>query len=237
MDNYERKHQARTGAQPRGNAMRRTPATRGDETRKKLVDAAVRLFATTGYHAVSTREIARAAGVNPAAIGFHFKGKEGLYAAVIDIMVETFRDICTPMVAVIDDNIRSCAGDRDKLRELTRRAVDQFLSAAMLTEWSRWLGILLQREYVDPTNVFETIYTELIEPVLEAIERLVQAATGPEETPQRRLRVCCIMAQLTNLGGDRAILRRRFGRKLDAPEMLTALVAIVTEGVCGLLGL
>ena len=66
--------------------MTRTLASRGDATRQKLVDAAVQLFATVGYNAVSTREIAQAAGVNPAAIGFHFKGKQGLYAVVIATM-------------------------------------------------------------------------------------------------------------------------------------------------------
>ena len=45
------------------------------------------------------------------------------------------------------------------------------------------------------------------------------------------------MSQLTNLSGERAILLRRFGRKLYEPEMLATLVSVVTEGVCGLLGL
>jgi len=41
----------------------------GDATRKRLMDEGLRLFATVGYNAVSTREIAQAAGVNHAAIG------------------------------------------------------------------------------------------------------------------------------------------------------------------------
>jgi len=218
--------------------MTRTLASRGDATRQKLVDAAVQLFATAGYNAVSTREIARAAGVNPAAIGFHFKGKQGLYEVVIATMVVTFQGICAPLVDILDANIEACAGDRQQLRLLTQKAVDQFLTAAMHTKWSRWLGLLLQREYVDPTASFETIYTGLIEPVLTAIERLVEAAAAPGETPQHnRFRVCCIMSQLTNLSGERAILLRRFGRKLYEPEMLATLASVVTEGVCGLLGL
>lgn len=218
--------------------MTRLPVTRGDETRKKLVDAGVRLFATVGFHAVSTREIAQAAGVNPAAIGFHFKGKQGLYATVIATMVETIRALCTPLVAIIDANLAECAGNRERLRQLIHNAVNEFLTASMRTERSRWLGILLQREYVAPSAAFETIYKELIEPVLSAIERLVRAAATPDETPQRtRLKVCCIMSQLTNLSGDRAILRRRFGRKLYEPEMLVLLVSVVTDGVIGLLGI
>lgn len=213
-------------------------AVRGDATRKRLIEAGLRLFATFGYHAVSTRDIARAAQVNHAAIGFHFKGKQGLYEAVISVMVEKLREICVPLVATIDRNVASCAGDRARLRALVREAVEQFLTASVRTERSRWLGILLQREYVDPTQAFETIYKEVVEPVSGAIERLTQAVSGQEEASQRnRIRVYCIILQLTNIGRDRAILQRRFGSELYEPELFASLVSIVAEGVCGILGL
>jgi AcrR family transcriptional regulator len=213
-------------------------AVRGDATRKRLIEAGLRLFATLGYHAVSTRDIARAAQVNHAAIGFHFKGKQGLYEAVITVMVKKLREICVPFVATIDRNVESCAGDRSRLRELVREAVEQFLTASMRTERSRWLGVLLQREYVDPTPAFETIYQEVVEPVIGAIERLARAVSGPKETLQcNRIRVYCIILQLTNIGRDRAILQRRFGSELYEPELFASLVSIVAEGVCGILGL
>jgi len=210
----------------------------GDATRKRLMDEGLRLFATVGYNAVSTREIAQAAGVNHAAIGFHFKGKQGLYAAVIEDMVEKLHGICDPLVSAIDRNIEACAGDRERLRQLTREAVGEYLAASMRTERSRWLGVLLQREYVDPSDAFESIYKEVVEPLLAAIERLVQVAAGPSADGQRVVvRVYCIISQLTNMGRDRAILRRRFGPEIYEPEMFATLVSVVTEGVCGILGI
>ncbi|MFU2209314.1 CerR family C-terminal domain-containing protein [Solidesulfovibrio sp. C21] len=216
----------------------RAVAARGDATRKRLIAAGLQLFATLGYHAVSTRDIARMAQVNHAAIGFHFKGKQGLYGAVISVMVEKLQEICVPLVATIDRNVASCAGDRLRLRALVREAVGQFLTASIRTERSRWLGVLLQREYVDPTPAFDTIYKEVVEPVLGAIERLVQAASGLDVTQQRnRIRVYCIILQLTNLGQDRAILQRRFGSELYEPALSASLVDVVTDGVCGILGI
>lgn len=48
-------------------------------TKKELIyEAAVKLFAERGYHAVGIREIAREAGVNSAMISYYFKGKDGL---------------------------------------------------------------------------------------------------------------------------------------------------------------
>ena len=70
----------------------------------------------------------------------------------------------------------------------------------MRTERSRWLGVLLQREYVDPSDAFESIYKEVVEPLLAAIERLVQVAAGPSADGQRVVvRVYCIISQLTNM--------------------------------------
>jgi len=213
-------------------------AVRGDVTRKRLMEEGLRLFATMGYNAVSTREIAQAAGVNHAAIGFHFKGKQGLYEAVIESMVEKLHGICDPLVSAIDRNIEACAGDGDRLRQLTREAVGEFLAASMRTERSRWLGVLLQREFVDPSDAFESIYKEVVEPLMAVIERLVWTAAGPDAEGQHvRLRVYCIMSQLTNMGRDRAILQRRFGPELYEPEMFAFLVAVVAEGVCGILGI
>jgi TetR/AcrR family transcriptional regulator len=53
------------------------------EVRAALLGAARQLFAGRGFHEVGTREIARAAGVNPAMIHYYFGDKEGLYKAML----------------------------------------------------------------------------------------------------------------------------------------------------------
>src|ERR1700687_388750 len=57
------------------------PGDRADATRDALVRVALDRFGAKGFEATSTREIANAAGVNLAAIGYHFGGKEGLRKA------------------------------------------------------------------------------------------------------------------------------------------------------------
>lgn len=55
-----------------------------NDTADKIIEAAIPLFAKKGFVAVSIREIADAAQVNSSAISYYFKGKEGLYQAVLE---------------------------------------------------------------------------------------------------------------------------------------------------------
>ena len=57
-------------------------------TREALIDAAELIFARDGFAGASLREIMRDADANPAAVHYHFGGKDGLLEAVLDRVVE-----------------------------------------------------------------------------------------------------------------------------------------------------
>jgi AcrR family transcriptional regulator len=57
---------------------------RGEDTKQAILDAAEGLFGEQGYAATSMRSIVAAAGVNLAAIHYHFGSKEALLEAVVD---------------------------------------------------------------------------------------------------------------------------------------------------------
>lgn len=50
--------------------------------KRRLVDAAVHLFETSGYDAVAVTELAAKAGVTTGALYHHFESKLGLYLVV-----------------------------------------------------------------------------------------------------------------------------------------------------------
>jgi AcrR family transcriptional regulator len=56
----------------------------GEATRKRILKQAERLFAKKGIDAVSIRDITDAAGVNSAAIHYHFGSKSGLIEALLE---------------------------------------------------------------------------------------------------------------------------------------------------------
>jgi len=55
-----------------------------EATRQALLRAGVELFSERGFDGVSIEEVADRAGVNKALISYHFRGKRGLYVAILD---------------------------------------------------------------------------------------------------------------------------------------------------------
>ncbi len=51
---------------------------RGDETRLRIIEAAIESFGEHGFEAASTRDIAARAGVNAPALQYYFENKEGV---------------------------------------------------------------------------------------------------------------------------------------------------------------
>lgn len=78
---------AATEGRPRKPAQRRS-----QETRDRLVEAAVEEFADRGFEGASTRNIAARAGVAQSALPYHFTTKEALWKAAADRLFGDFRE-------------------------------------------------------------------------------------------------------------------------------------------------
>jgi AcrR family transcriptional regulator len=90
------------------------PGGKGDRTRRRLLDIAIRRFANDGFRRTSVSDIAREAGVTPATTYAYFAGKEALFEAAVDadaatlieearstITGETVRDRWLPWLGVL----------------------------------------------------------------------------------------------------------------------------------------
>ncbi len=55
-----------------------------EETRRRIIEAAFRVFVRKGFRGTSNREIAREAGISPGLIYWYFRSKEELFQAVVE---------------------------------------------------------------------------------------------------------------------------------------------------------
>ena len=93
------------------------------DTRTRLMRLAETMFAERGYDGVSLRELTAAAGVNLAAVNYHFGSKEGLLAAI-------FESRCRPMNELRLRRLEACAqaGDGTPLLE---RLIAAYIAPAL----------------------------------------------------------------------------------------------------------
>jgi TetR/AcrR family transcriptional regulator len=66
----------------------RTQTERADQTRARILDAAIGEFSENGLAGARTEQIAEAAGVNKALLYYYFKGKDALYAAALEVVAD-----------------------------------------------------------------------------------------------------------------------------------------------------
>lgn len=125
-----------------------TRAARADgiEARKRLLYAALALFAEKGFAKTSTREIAQAAGVNIAAISYYFGDKAGLYAA-------TFTE---PMGGDMRELVAQFGAPGLPLEQALRIFMAGYLGALKRGEIARQCMHLHLREMIEPTSQWKT---------------------------------------------------------------------------------
>ncbi|MFJ4778673.1 TetR/AcrR family transcriptional regulator [Streptomyces sp. NPDC088762] len=93
-----------------------SPQQRRGNTRQRIQDVALELFAEQGYEKTSLREIAERLEVTKAALYYHFKTKE-------DIIISLFEDLTRPIDELIvwaEDQPRTLDTKREVLRRYSK---------------------------------------------------------------------------------------------------------------------
>lgn len=111
-----------------------------NDTRTRLLELTAELFASQGFAAVSMRDIARAAGLTPAALYHHFADKDALYETVLE---HVYRSRTEPLHAVLSTEGQSSA-------ELLRSFVQAF---AGIVSRDKIFSRLLHRELLDGSAI------------------------------------------------------------------------------------
>ena len=104
--------------------MDRTKQRRRGNTRQRIQDVALELFAEQGYEKTSLREIAERLDVTKAALYYHFKTKE-------EIIVSLFEDLTKPIEELIEWG-RQQPHTLATKQEIVRRYSDALTEAAPL---------------------------------------------------------------------------------------------------------
>jgi AcrR family transcriptional regulator len=143
---------------------RRTQAERTSATRRKILDAAVKLLGERGYAGLRTSDVAEAAGVSKGAQTHHFPSKDELVVAVVEHVFERATELARqrahrPMT--VDQALRALIADsqefffselflialdlaiQGRVKATPDNAVTRLSAAARLPVEAHWRAALL----------------------------------------------------------------------------------------------
>ena len=212
----------------KGNAPERHPRP---DRRQNILDASQRLFALHGYHAVTIRQIAEAAQVPLALVGYYFGQKQelydaifghlssnlderrvGLHAALAEPAGDPLSGIVAAMVIPITQMRATPAGESYALfvsRGLTQQSVEEDRSI---------------REYFDPLT------TEFI----DAIHQALNAEGIAVDQPQAAWCYQFALGALLHYLSDQRVVRLSNGVNVAGdPAVMPQLIAFIVNGVRG----
>ena len=127
-------------------------------TKDRILDSAERLFAHDGFEATSLRAITAEAGVNLAAVNYHFQSKEALVQAVIG---RRMGPVNAERLALLD-GYEAEAGDAPVPLE---KVMDAFLRPVveMVGSHAHEFVPLIGRLYTEPGEFAERLYKQQFE--------------------------------------------------------------------------
>lgn len=205
-----------------------------DDTMAKVLSAAEVLFAEKGHDKASLRELTARAGVNLAAVNYHFGSKEGLAEAVFESLSRRVND------KRVEDLDHYLAGLPATGQPSLDRILDIFVEP-YLAEGNDAQGILLARfilhHRLAPSDLTQRIMRKHFDPMakrfVEALSRACPHVDTAELFWRYMFMVSSVVLPLTDAAKDNRIARLSAGKAdiTRRDEFRGALIRFLKGGI------
>ncbi len=192
--------------------------TAANNTRERLLEAALEVFAQYGYEAATIREICSRAKANVAAVHYHFGDKRKLYQAIYGTLFETLRQRRT-------DFLPSDAPAADRLRVYIRALFEEIFCSSGNSDRQVQLSTIYLSEMANPSEVLDLIVSEHLEPDARELYSIVADLLGrPPRDPRTIDCAASVVGQILYYYHAGPIISRLHPQRAPVPERLDALV-------------
>jgi AcrR family transcriptional regulator len=196
-----------------------------DDTRHKLIDVAGQIFSEKGFEAASVREICQAAGVNIAAIHYHFGDKERLYIEAVKA--------AHCQSGVVQFEWPPGLAPEQKLAGMVAHMVEKMLAL----DTPSWHIELMMREMARPTAACQALVEEFISPMFSQLLQIVTDFVPPNSPLILRQRLAfsvvaqCLLYRYHRPVGRLLVGEEQFHRLLDLEEIARQITAFSIAGI------
>jgi AcrR family transcriptional regulator len=132
-------------------ATRVVPLSRGLDTRDRVLQVALSLFADRGYRGTSLRDIAKRIGIKAPSLLHHFPSKQQLYLAVLEQIFNAMEDSARLVMA-------SPGGPQEQMRKAIADSIDFIARKPDAMK-------LLWKEFADESGVGRTVMKRRLPPL------------------------------------------------------------------------
>ncbi len=205
----------------------RTGYRKGEETRQRILDAALTAFGEASFKEVTTRQIAELADVSLPTLQYYFGDKEGLYRACAEALVDHYRretqgagrqatkamdEGCTPETA------------KAHLKSVIAALANVLVGSTDVQRWAQFVG----REMRDPGPAFEILYEKLWRPGIETTSRLIGHARSKKRSDEDdRVQALLLISSLLAFQPGRSVsMRAMRWTRIGSKELETVLSAL-----------
>lgn len=158
-------------------------------TRDRLLESAVEVFARKGFRDATIAEICQKAGANIASANYYFGDKTHLYA-------EAWRMSFEHLIAryPADGGIDSSAGIEERMRGRILSVLHR------ISHPQSYAFDILHKEMANPTGLLDVVIRDSVEPIRKGFLNLLRELVG-EEVPEKRIWLCLrsVLAQCFDL--------------------------------------
>lgn len=183
-------------------------------TRARIIEVAGELFAAQGFRGTTVRDICSQAGVNVAAVNYHFRDKERLYTEVL----QHAHRHCSSRYPIV-----AAPGEPAEAR--LRGFISAFLHRLLDEGRPAWHGKLMAMEIADPTPALDSLVEEAIVPMFMVLQGICRDLLGPEAA-QEEVEHCAgsIIGQCLHYKHAKPVIVRMGLWRVDGPEYILTLV-------------
>ena len=207
---------------------------KGDETRERILNAALKSFGRASFLAVTTRQIAEAAKVSLPTLQYYFGNKEGLYRACAEAIVERYRRHTSAVAAEARKELsESCdsATARTYLKRVIGALARFLVGSREADHWAQFVA----RELRDPGPAFEILYSRLWRPGVELTAGLIARIRGSNESdPAARLQALMLISSLLAFQSGRSVSLRAMNWSTVGPEELAMVLSAIDAQIDGI---
>lgn len=174
-------------------------------TRQRILEAAGQIFSESGFRQTTIRQISSRAGVNVAAINYHFQSKDNLYLETLrywkDVAFEKYpREFGTS----------ESDPPEERLKGFIRSFVLRILDPGVESRFGR----LMAREFAEPTHALDVIVDEMARPMFHLISTIVGRIVAQDPASDTVLYCCAsIVGQCLYFLYARPVLSRLVGQE------------------------